>query len=153
MQGNRVGLSVYGAVRTWVSPGFGKRHLLRLLDSLALVKPGPATLPIKYVIESILATILPTRSLVLLISPIGGDEVVDMIEGIAANGYSIICFTPSGRTELGSLTESSRIALRIFAAERKLRILRTRRMAAVIQLSPELAVKPLLRVRAGWRRA
>jgi uncharacterized protein (DUF58 family) len=152
MQGNRVGLSVYGAVRTWVSPGFGKRHLLRLLDSLALVKPGPATLPIKYVVESVVATILPTRSLVLLISPMIGDEVVDMIEGIVAEGYSTICFTPSERTELGGVAESSRIARRIFAAERNLRIMRTRRMAAVIQLSPALAVKPLLRVRTGWRK-
>ena len=153
MQGNRVGLSVYGAVRTWVSPGFGKRHLLQLLDSLALVKPGPATLPIKYVIESVLATILPTRSLVLLISPMIGNEVVEMIEGTVAKGYSTICFTPSQRTELGGIGESSRIARRIFAAERKLTIMRTRRMTAVIQLSPELAVKPLLRVRAGWKKA
>lgn len=153
MQGNRVGLSVYGAVRTWVSPGFGKRHLLRLLESLALVKPGPATLPIKYVVESVVATVLPTRSLVLLISPMIGDEVVDMIEGISAKGYSVICFTPSERTELGGVAETSRIARRILAAERKLRITRTRRMAAVIQLSPELPVKPLLRVRAGWKKA
>jgi uncharacterized protein (DUF58 family) len=152
MQGNRVGLSVYGAVRTWVSPGFGKRHLLRLLDSLALVKPGPVTLPINYVVESVVSTILPTRSLVLLISPMIGDEVVSMIEGIVAKSYSTVCFTPSHRTELGDVAESSRVARRIFAAERNVRIMKTRKMASVIQLSPETAVKPLLRVRAGWKK-
>jgi len=152
IQGNRVGLAVYGALRTWVSPGFGKRQLLRLLDSLAQVSPGPATLPIRYVVESVVSTILPTRSLVLLISGMAGDEVVEMIESIAARGYAIICFTPTQRTEFGGTTESSKIARRILAAERNLRILKTKKMADVVQLSPDSPVKPLLRVRPRWNR-
>ena len=153
MQGNRVGLSVYGAARTWVSPGFGKRHLLRLLDSLAFVKPGPATLPIRYVTESVVSAILPSRSLVVLISPIIDDEVTEMLEGIGVNGYSILCFTPSARRNLVNASKASRIARRIFADERDLRILRAQRLAGVVQLSPETTFKPLLRVRSGWKRA
>jgi uncharacterized protein (DUF58 family) len=152
MQGNRVGLSVYGASRTWLPPGFGKRHLLRLLDSLAFVKAGPATLPIKYVTESVVSAILPSRSLVVLISPMIKDEVVDMLEVIAANGYSILCFTPSTRRDLAGGSASTRIARRIFAAERNLRIFRAEKLAGVVQFSPELAVKPLLRVRGRWNR-
>lgn len=151
-QGNRVGLSVYGATRTWVSPGFGKRHLLRLLDSLAFVKAGPATLPIKYVTESIVSAILPSRSLLVLISPMIKDEVVDMLEGIAMNGYSILCFTPSAKPDLVGASEPSRIARRIFVAERNLRIFKAEKVAGVAQLSPDQAVKPLLSVHVRWNR-
>jgi uncharacterized protein (DUF58 family) len=153
MQGNRVGLTVYGAVRTWLSPGFGKRHLLRLLDGLAVVKPGPATLPIRYVVESVVSAILPTRSLVILISPLFRDEVADMIEGVAMKGYKLVCFTPSIRADLGGTSESSKIARRILAGERKLRIMRVKRMSDLIQLSPELPIKPLLRMRGRWNQA
>ena len=151
-QGNRVGLSVYGTVRTWVSPGFGKRHLLRLLDSLALVKPGAASLPIKYVVESVVAAVLPVRSLVLLISPMAGDEVVGMIETLTAKGYNVACFAPSLRTELSQSSLALEIALGIFATERKLRVRRIERMVDVVELSPKGSVKPLLKVRARWDR-
>ncbi len=152
MQGDRVGLSVYGANRTWVSPGFGKRHLLRLLDSLAFVKSGRATLPIKYATESVLSAILPSRSLVVLISPMLNDEVVEMVESIAANRYSLLCFTPSTKPKPGT-TESSRVARRIFEDERRLRILRMQKMASVIQLSPDLSVRKQLKVGTRWTRA
>jgi uncharacterized protein (DUF58 family) len=152
MQGNRVGLSIYGAVRTWVDLAFGKRQLLRILDSLAIVKPGPATLPIKYVVESIITAMLPARSEVLLISPLVGDEVTEMIENIAVKGYSTVCFTPSTRTDFAVLEESSRIAMRISAAERKLRVIRANKMAHVTEVSPRVAIKPLLRMGNRWRR-
>jgi len=151
LQGNRVGLFVYGAARTWVSPGFGKRHLMRLLDSLAFVKAGPATLPIKYVTDSVVSAILPSRSLVVLISPMINDDVVEMLDSIAINGYSILCFTPTTKpapSEAKSLT----IARRIFAAERKLRMSKAEKLAGVVQLSPDLAVKQVLRVRGRWKR-
>ena len=148
-QGNRVGLSIYGAVRTWVDPAFGKRQLLKILDSLAIVKPGAATLPIKYVLESVIAAILPARSVVLLISPMISDAVPEMIESITLKGYTMICFTPSIGTNPGSLNDSSRIARRIFAAERKLRINKARQLARVIEVSPTTVIRPSLRVRNG----
>ncbi len=152
MQGNRVGLSVYGAARTWVDPAFGKRQLLRLLDSLAIVKPGPVTLPIKYVVESVIAAILPARSVVLLISPMIGDEVLEMIGDITQTGYTTICFTPSIRTLTGNVNMSSVIARRIFAAERRLKVDKAKQLANVIEISPTTAIKPVLRMRGRWKR-
>ena len=152
MQGNRVGLSVYGAARTWVAPGFGKRHLLRLLDSLAFVKAGPATLPIKYATEAVVSTVLPSRSLVVLISPMINDEVVEMVESLAANRYTVLCFTPSTRPDRGITAESARVARRIFEVERRLRMLRAEKATRVIQLTPDLSVKAQLRVRSRWNR-
>jgi hypothetical protein len=117
-----------------------------------MVKPGPASLPIKYVVESVVTAILPARSLVLLITPMIGREVVDTIEAIATRGYEMVCYTASAKADLGGVTEPSRIARRIFAAERSLGIAKARKMAPVVQLSPETAVKPLVRVRARWNR-
>ena len=153
MQGNRVGLSIYGAVRTWVDLAFGKRQLLKILDSLAVVKPGAATLPIKYVVESVIASILPARSVVVLISPMIADALPEMIENITMKGYTTICFTPSIGTSLRGLNDSSRIARRIFAAERKLRINKVRQLARVIEVSPTIAIRPSLRMRNGWKAA
>jgi len=153
MQGNRVGLSIYGAVRTWVDLAFGKRQLLKLLDSLAVVKPGAATLPIKYVVESVIASILPARSVVLLISPMIDDAVPEMITNITLKGYTTICFTPSIRTNPPDLGDSSRIARRIFAAERKLRINKVRQLARVTEISPTNAIRPSLRMRNEWKAA
>jgi len=146
-QGNRVGLSVYGTTRTWVSPGFGKRHLLRLLDSLAFARAGGATLPIKYVTESVVSATLPSRSLVILISRMTNDEVVDTLEAIAINGYSTLCLTPSVKTDTLGLSESTAIARRILAAERNLRIIRAGKLASVVQLSAGTALKPSRKVR------
>jgi uncharacterized protein (DUF58 family) len=153
MQGNRVGLSIYGAVRTWVDLAFGKRQLLKLLDSLAVVKPGAATLPIKYVVESVIASILPARSVVLLISPMIDDAVPEMITNITLKGYTTICFTPSIGTNPRGLDDSSRIARRIFAAERKLRINKVRQLARVTEISPTNAIRPSLRMRNEWKAA
>jgi len=153
MQGNRVGLSIYGAVRTWVDLAFGKRQLLKLLDSLAVVKPGAATLPIKYVVESVIASILPARSVVLLVSPMIDDAVPEMITNITLKGYTTICFTPSIGTNPRGLDDSSRIARRIFAAERKLRINKVRQLARVTEISPTNAIRPSLRMRNEWKAA
>jgi uncharacterized protein (DUF58 family) len=152
MQGDRVGLSAYGATRTWVAPGFGKRHLLRLLDSLAFVRAGRATLPIQYATESVLSTILPSRSLVILISPLLNDEVVEMAESIRAKRFSVLCFTASIKAKTGITNESSRIARRILEAERNLRIQKTKRIAEVIQLTPDLSVNAQLKVKTRWKR-
>jgi uncharacterized protein (DUF58 family) len=152
LQGNRVGLAIYGAIRTWVAPGFGRRHLLQLLDSLATVKSGPATLPINYVVESIITTILPAKSLVLLISPIVSDDIVDVIDTVAVKGYSVACFTPEPTPDF-TVKHSMQIARRIFLAERKVRMLRTRKMAYVAEVSPHKPIRPLLKVRTKWTTA
>jgi uncharacterized protein (DUF58 family) len=153
MQGNRVGLAIYGAVRTWVSPGFGRRHLIRLLDSLAVVKPGPATLPINYVVESVIKTTLPARSLVLLVSPLVSDDVVNVIETVTVQGYSVACFTPEPSSETQPAEYSAQIARRIFLDERKLRLVRAKKIAYVAQISPRQPIRPLLRGKTRWNPA
>jgi uncharacterized protein (DUF58 family) len=153
LQGNRVGLSVYGAVRTWVNLSFGKRQLLRILDNLAIVKPGPATVPMEYAVESVITTLVPARSVVAIISPLFGKDIVELIENITVRGYNVICFTPSLPSERSNHTEPSAIARRILTVERKLTMAKLRSVAHVVEVSPDMAIKPVLRMRGRWSRA
>jgi uncharacterized protein (DUF58 family) len=148
MQGNRVGLSVYGAVRTWVNLAFGRRQLLKILDNLAIVKPGPATVPLNYAVESVITALVPARSVVVLISPLLSKDIVELTENITARGYSVLCFTPFTRPIHPDSTEPEALALRILALERRLTTANLRKIARVIEVSPQTSIRPALRVRA-----
>jgi hypothetical protein len=79
--------------------------------------------------------------------------VPEMIEDIAMKGYTTICFTPSTGTDPRDLNDSSRIARRIFAVERELRINKARQLTRVIEISPTMAIRPNLRMRNQWSAA
>jgi uncharacterized protein (DUF58 family) len=151
-QGNRVGLSVYSAVRTWVDPGFGKRQLLRLLNNLAIVTPGKASLPIAYAVESVVSSIVPSKSIVVFISPLLGDAP-DVVTKLASKGYRMICFTPSTGSITDDVPVSMVLARRIIGAERKVGLIDVSKMARVIEISPEINVRSEMRRLEAWRRA
>jgi uncharacterized protein (DUF58 family) len=152
-QGNRVGLSVYSAVRTWVGPGFGKRQLLRLVNSLAVVTPGRASVPLKYAVESVIVSVVPARSVILFISPLMGEETVDVIEDLTTKGYGVICFTPVAGSRTEGMTDSMILARRILAAERRIKLIDVSKKVRVIEFSPEIDVRYALRRWMPWRRA
>ena len=148
-QGNRVGLSVYGAVRTWVSLGFGRRQLLRILDNLAIAKPGRATIPMDYAVESVIVSTVPARSVIVVISPLDSDDIVKVILDVATKGYNVVCFTPTSQSKgtKGPLN----IARRILTIERRVRMMQTAKVATVIELSPTVPIKSMLRGRKTGR--
>jgi uncharacterized protein (DUF58 family) len=152
-QGNRVGLSVYSAVRTWVDPGFGKRQLLRLVNSLAVVTPGIASVPLKYAVESVIVSVVPARSVIIFISPLMGDETIDLIEDLTAKGYGVMCFTPVAGSKTEDMTNSMILARRIFASERRIKLIDVSKKVRVIEFSPEIDVRYALRRWRLWRRA
>jgi uncharacterized protein (DUF58 family) len=151
LQGNRVGLSAYGAARAWLHPAFGKRQLLRLLDELVVVKAGRATIPMDYAVQSLVFAAVPSRSVIVFISPLIGEEITDVIMNIAARGYSVICFTPVAGSRLEGATEMIVLAKRILAAERRMRMMQIARVARVIELSPQKPAKSVLRRGSPWR--
>lgn len=146
-------MSVYSAVRTWVDPGFGKRQLLRLVNSLAVVTPGKASVPLKYAVESVIVSVVPARSVIVFISPLMGEETVDVIEDLTTKGYGIICFTPVAGSRIEGMTDSMILARRILAAERRIKLLDVGKMVRVIEFSPEIDVRYALRRWRPWRRA
>jgi len=155
LQGNRVGLLVYGAERTWVAPAFGKRQLLKILSGLAIAKAGRTLVPIGYAVQTIVAAVLPVRSVIVFISPLTGDEIVDVIRVVAGAGYSVVCFTPSVENNTESQRESdiTILARRIFSIERTLNIRRISGFAKVLQVSPRTPIRTLLRRGTLWKRS
>jgi len=144
-QGNRVGLSLYSEVRTWVDPGFGKRQLLRLLNNLAIAKPGKATIPMHYALESVVTTLAPARSVIVFITPLSGDQIFNLIFSLAPRGYEMLCFTPIVGSITASMTQSRILARRILVSERKTRILRLNEVARIIEFSPNVDLAEELR--------
>jgi hypothetical protein len=135
-----------------VDPGFGKRQLLRLLNNLAIVTPGKASLPIAYAVESVVSSIVPSKSIVVFISPLLGDAP-DVVTKLASKGYRMICLTPSTGSITDDLPVSIVLARRILGAERKVGLIDVSKMARVIEISPEINVRSEMRRLEAWRRA
>jgi len=150
LQGNRVGLLVYGQERTWLAPAFGKRQLLRILSALAIVKGGPAMVPIGYAVESIAAAVLPVRSVVVFVSPFIGDDVVDAVLSTANVGYNVICFAPTEST-IENEPESKSLARRILATERRMNLRQVIPVSRFLPITPETSIPILLRRIQPWR--
>ena len=150
-QGNRVGLSVYGAVRTWVNLGFGKRQLLRILDNLAIAKPGRATIPMDYAVQSVIVSTVPARSVIVVISPLNSDDIVKVVVDVATKGYNVVCFTPTATIQSKGTEVPLIIARRILTIERRVRMMQVAKVATLIDVSHNVPIKSVLRERKGWR--
>ncbi len=122
-QGNRVGLLIYGDVLDWTYPGFGRTQRERILDSLAAARPAD-----KAVFEDlryIPTRLFPSRSQLVVVSPLAGEEDVEILGLLRARGYHVILVSPdpldrwiernTGKTDEGSL----RLAARLIRLDRR----------------------------------
>jgi len=87
---------------------------------------------------------------VIIISPLLGEEVVNVVLNLAARGYEIICFTPSTERALGTLTTSKSLAKRILASERRIKMAQVSGIARLIEFSPRLDIRRELRRWKAW---
>jgi len=147
LQGNRVGVLIYGAERTWVPPAFGKHQLMRILNGLTVAKAGRAIIPIDFAVQTIVNAVLPARSVVAFISPLMGDEIVAVIRNVATVGYSVICLTPSMEFPTSNESRSRALARRILAAERRVNMRQIVPVSRYLEVSPYSTVKVLSRGR------
>ena len=150
LQGNRVGLLVYSKERTWLAPAFGKRQLLRILSSLALVKGGPSIVPIAYAVESVTAAVLPARSIIVFVSPFLGDDIVEAVWNTANAGYNVLCFAPTEST-IENESRYKSLARRILATERRMNLRQVFPVCRFIPVTPEKSVETMLRRIKPWR--
>lgn len=90
--GNRVSLLVFGGGMNFVFPGTGKRQLVRLLDQLASCDgDGQDNFnTLKY----IPTRLFPSRSLIVLISPIQAQDL-DALVRLRSEGYQVILMSPN----------------------------------------------------------
>jgi len=145
LQGNRVGLAIYGAVRAWVDPAFGKRQLVKILDNLAMAKTGRASVPMSYGVESVVVSLMPSKSFIIFISPLLNDETSNVITSLAEKGYVTMCLTPTLRVAKG--IDSKTLSVRILSAQRQANVIRSESIASLIEVAPDVSLKAQLKGR------
>jgi uncharacterized protein (DUF58 family) len=143
LQGNRVGLAIYGGVRAWVDLAFGKRQLIRILDNLAMVKAGPALLPMSYAVESVVVSLMRSKSLIIFISPLLNENTANVISSLAEKGYVVICFTSALEHVTG--TDPKALAVRILSAQRHANAIRVDSVATLVEFAPDVSLRSQLR--------
>jgi Uncharacterized conserved protein (some members contain a von Willebrand factor type A (vWA) domain) len=103
--GNSVSLLVVGNYRDWVKPGAGKRHMLRLLSSLADVQYTARKQIISYreVFRRVSLLISPARSSVVVISSFTESDALEIVSEAEAAGYAVTCIAvnPFSRSLIG----------------------------------------------------
>jgi len=120
LQGNRVGLLHYGRYLDWTFPGYGKVQRERILQALAHAQTGGS--PVFSGLEHIPVRFFPAHSLVVLVSPLGGDDLDTLIQ-LRARGYQIMVISPDPVAfELAYLpgAASVKLAARVVRMERNL---------------------------------
>ena len=85
--GNRVGLLVYGGYLDWTLPGYGKLQRERIFQSLARAQVGESSIFNK--LEYLPRRIFPTRSQLVLMSPLVSDDLSILIH-LRARGYQVL---------------------------------------------------------------
>lgn len=89
--GHRVGLITIGAGLSWTFPGYGKRQAERIYTALANAAEGDSA--VFDSLDSVPTRVLPASSQVIVISPVGGDDV-RALNVMAARGYSVVVVRP-----------------------------------------------------------
>ena len=124
--GNQVGLLIYGGMRNWVHPGYGKIQRERILRALATVR-----LYDSYVSQELVnmpTRLFPARSQLVLISSLLFQDLPTLI-ALRAHGYPLLVISPDPIHFESKLLGSSQTvaqAVRIVRLERDflLRLLR-----------------------------
>lgn len=91
-QGNNVGLLIYGSYLNWTFPGYGKKQREKILDSLAHAKTSD-----KEIFEDLRfvpTRLFPPQSQLILVSPLAGEDDVEVLGILRARGYEIILIVP-----------------------------------------------------------
>ncbi len=128
--GNRVGLFVYGRSLDWTFPAYGKVQRERIMRALARAEPEDS--PVFEKLDHLPARLFPTRSQLVLISPLLPDDR-DLLVRLRAQGYRLLVISPDPVTfeERGLGQEpAQRLAGRLARLERNL-LLRQLRQADI----------------------
>lgn len=130
--GNRAGLLVYGAFLDWTFPGYGKLQRERIFQALARAQIGESSIFTK--LEYLPRRIFPTRSQLVLISPLVRDDLSVLIH-LRARGYQVLVISADPvafEKAAASKQKPNELAFRLATLERKLLI--TNLMHAGVQV-------------------
>ncbi len=142
--GNRVGLVLQGGERGSVPAAFGKRHERRILYLLASAKPGRAVVSTSYIVSLLARRMLPSRSQIIIISPLLDQEITGGVRELAAAGYNLLVISPTPSPPSKFETETQEIAYKIIMLERANTILAVEKVATVVNWSARIPLSSLL---------
>lgn len=131
-QGNRVGLVLQGGERGSIPAGFGKRHERRILYLLAAAKPGRSTVSTSYVVNLLARRMLPSRSQIVIISPLVDPEMKEGVRQLTVAGYSILVLSPSPTLPLLFKDRIEEIAFKLVMLERSISLLALQKSSTVV---------------------
>lgn len=92
-RGNRLSLLVIGGYRDWIKPGFGKKHLLVILHTLAELKYSPIRQEVDFmdVFRHIIPYLSPIGSQVIFISSFTEEHAFSVLEEANRLGFKVAC--------------------------------------------------------------
>ena len=149
--GNKVGLLLHGAYRSWVYPSFGKRHMIKILENLSGSEVGPSTLPLDYVLERMASVLIPFRSSVMLLSPLLDEQPYRAASRFFGK-YELLYFSPNFEASF-STTRSAEVDLlvRSLNLQKREMVRRISGLARVIEWNPSVPIKYLSIRPRRWR--
>jgi uncharacterized protein (DUF58 family) len=143
--GNQVSLINHCKNREWLPGGFGKRHLRRILDSLTSVEPGETPVPIGFELPHVFSS----KPQVIVISPLLDPNIVEDVKALV--GHSTFVISPSLSSILHLETsETTKLALRVLAVERRNIIAELRRYSMVVDWDPQVPLRTAMREVRRW---
>ena len=143
-QGNRVGLILQGGERGSLPVGFGKRHERRILYLLAEAKPGRPTVSTSYVMNLLARRMLPSRSQIVIISPLLEPEIREGVNQLAQAGYKMLVVSPMPTPPSKFGFETERIGFRLAMLERSITLLSLEKSSTVINWPREIPFSVVL---------
>lgn len=146
VQGNRVGLLIYGKYLEWTWPGFGRWQRERLLRAIASAEKGDKA--VFEDLENLPTRLLPAGSQLVFVGPIIESDVKTIVD--LRFRYEILCIAPNPiifESAFLSPTPEVSVALRIEHLRRQAVLARMRR--AGIRVVDWDVTKPLAAVVEG----
>ena len=143
-QGNRVGLVLQGGERGSIPAGFGKRHERRILYLLAAAKPGRATVSTSYVVNLLARRMLPSRSQIVVVSPLLDPELREGVKQLTIAGYSMLVLSPSPTPPISFQDQTEEIAFKFIMLERSISLLALERSSTVVDWPSSVPLSVLM---------
>jgi len=150
-EGHRVGLLIYGRHIERTPPGYGKIQRERILRALAQAQIGDH--PMFAELENLPTRLFPTRSQLVLISPLGLDDF-PTLRTLRARGYALAIVTPDPiRFEHNLLGHNKHVdmAAKLLRTERRL-LLRQLRALGVHVVDWDVETPLGQAVHRAWQR-
>lgn len=136
--GNRVGLINHGGERRWLPPGYGKVHLIKIFEALALTLPK-YEIPLSIIVERLPRLMTSPGAIILLITPLLSMDTIKSIAILKSEGYKVSVICPID-AEYNKWDLSSRIR----NLERINNLLFASKVARVIPYNKNASIKMVL---------